>query len=140
MGEDAGTCSERVRGGHITRPWNGPNPLKMAADHELRRKVVLHKMGDAHARRDDAFIEGAFRSLARGLMDGSASVKPFAGAFNADTSLTPEMKGLLGGGEQPREAINDDLGHRADLTDAQRDTLARAHPHALQIGNKPRDP
>ena len=131
------------------------------ADHELRRKVVVHKLGDAHARQDDAFVEGAFRYMAPGLMDGSTPTapaskaapagSPFAGMRLTDAQRAESESGLAAalenvrarGGAVTGAAVRDTATAGAS-GDGYRDTFAQragtAAPSAVAVAEAWRHP
>ena len=101
--------------------------LEGLADHELRRKVVVHKLGDSAARQPDSYVEGAFRTIGPSLLDGSMSKTPAvptpdkAAVKDAATAApTP----VVDAREQARDAWVADLS-TAWMSPAQREAVSK---------------
>lgn len=83
------------------RPILGDAAMEGLADHEIRRKAVAAVLGDAKVdRQPDAFVEGAFRTIAP---EEGPAMKPLA-ARDAAPSGDPMMDGLSPQGRAGVEA------------------------------------
>lgn len=113
--------------------------LKGLQDHELRRKVVVHKVGDSAARKPDAFIDAAFLGLSKGIMDGSMTTEkrapsPFGSTPLTDAERTEAEAGLraalahAGGGTSVRDGQPIQDTYAQDEAEYQRTFAQRAVP------------